>query len=546
MSLLKAISDLKSIANVDAKTPIVAKFEYEADRLGQQSLSIAGLYVDVSKQSWSQEGFEAALGLFETAGLNAAREKMWTGQAINVSEDRAVLHVALRDSDSENARLRGAEIASDVKTARDAMRSYANAIRAGEITGATGKPFRTILHIGIGGSDLGPRLVWQALAPLKPQIDIRFVANVDGSELAIATADLDPAETLVIAVSKTFTTQETLANFLGARDWIIKGLGEAAAAKHLAAVSAAPSKTSAYGIPEDRVFGFKDWVGGRYSLWSAVSLSVIIAGGYEVYERLLSGAHGMDQHFLTAPAAQNAPLLLAAAQVFNRIALDRPARAVIPYAHRLRRLAAFLQQLEMESNGKRTDGYGNHLPTKTCPIVFGDEGTNAQHAFFQMLHQSEDIVPLELIAVKSNPEAPLDMQQKLLSNVIAQGEAFMVGKSLETSEAECRSLGFDDEKTAIIAPQKVCPGNKPSTLVLLDALTPETLGALLALYEHKTFAEGIVMGLNSFDQWGVELGKTLATSVLKDITGPAIAAHDPSTTAAVEKVKQQGHGPCTC
>lgn len=537
MSLSEAFTTLKTQAAIDAKTPIVSHFEYEADRLGAQSLSVAGLYIDVSKQSWSDTGFQAALKLFETANLPAARDKMWTGQAINVSENRAVLHVALRDSDSENQRLRGTDITSDVKTARDAMKAYAEGIRAGEIVGATGKPFKTILHIGIGGSDLGPRLVWQALTPLKPQIDIRFVANVDGSELAINTADLDPAETLVIAVSKTFTTQETLANFLAARDWLIKGLGEEAASKHLAAVSAAPAKTSAYGIPEDRVFGFKDWVGGRYSLWSAVSLSVIIAAGYDVYERLLAGAYEMDQHFLTAPFEKNAPVLLAAAQVFNRIGLDRPSRAVIPYAHRLRRLAAFLQQLEMESNGKRTDGYGNLLPTKTCPVVFGDEGTNAQHAFFQMLHQSEDIVPLEVIAVKSNPEAPLDMQQKLLSNVIAQGEAFMVGKSLETAEAECQAAGFDAEKTAIIAPQKVCPGNKPSTLVLMEALTPETLGALLALYEHKTFAEGIVMGLNSFDQWGVELGKTLANAVLEDITGALTKPHDPSTTEAIARVK---------
>jgi len=537
MSLPDAFTTLRAQAAIDGKTPVVKHFEFEADRLGQQSLSVAGLYVDVSKQSWSDAGFQAALDLFAAADLPAARERMWTGQAINVSEDRAVLHVALRDSDDENLRLRGPDITADVKTARDAMKAYADGIRTGAITGATGKPFRTILHIGIGGSDLGPRLVWQALTPLKPQIDIRFVANVDGSELALNTADLDPEETLVIAVSKTFTTQETLANFLAARDWLIRGLGEEATSKHLAAVSAAPAKTSAYGIPEDRVFGFKDWVGGRYSLWSAVSLSVIIAAGYDVFERLLSGAYDMDQHFLTAPFEKNAPLLLAAAQVFNRIGLDRPSRAVIPYAHRLRRLAAFLQQLEMESNGKRTDGYGKLLPTKTCPVVFGDEGTNAQHAFFQMLHQSEDIVPLELIAVKSNPEAPLDMQQKLLSNVIAQGEAFMVGKSLETAEAECRALGFDEAKTAVIAPQKVCPGNKPSTLVLLDALTPETLGALLALYEHKTFAEGIVMGLNSFDQWGVELGKTLANAVLSDITGDAIKPHDPSTTAAIERVK---------
>ncbi|MFT4074969.1 MAG: glucose-6-phosphate isomerase [Asticcacaulis sp.] len=531
------LDTLKTQAAADANLKIVDQFTADSDRLSRMSLDVAGIFVDVSKQSWSKAGFEAAIAAVASSGIAEAREKMWTGKAINVSEDRAVLHVALRDNDAENQRLRGSEITSDVKTARDAMKAYADGIRSGAITGATGKAFKTIIHIGIGGSDLGPRLVWHGLTPLNPQIDIRFVANVDGSELALATAGLDPAETLVIAVSKTFTTQETLANFLAARDWLIKGLGEEGAKAHLAAVSAAPDKTGAYGIPADRVFGFKDWVGGRYSLWSAVSLSVIIAAGYDVYERLLAGAHEMDQHFLTAPLEKNAPVLLAAAQLYNRIGLNRPSRAVIPYIHRLRRLAAFLQQLEMESNGKRTSPTGERLDTQTCPVVFGDEGTNAQHAFFQMLHQSEDIVPLELIAAATNAEASTDMQQKLLSNVIAQGEAFMVGKSLETSEAECRKLGFDDAKTAQIAPQKVCPGNKPSTTVLLNELTPETLGALLALYEHKTFVEGIVMGLNSFDQWGVELGKTLGVNVLKDIQGSEIAAHDPSTTALIKRIK---------
>ena len=528
---------LKAQAAADANAVIVDQFKADPDRLARMSLDVAGLHIDVSKQGWTRAGFDAAIAAVENSGLAEARERMWTGKDINVSEGRAVLHVALRDTDAENLRLRGPEIARDVKSARDAMRDYAGAIRSGEITGATGERFKTLIHIGIGGSDLGPRLVFQALAPLQPQIDVRFVANVDGSELALALAGLDPAETLIIAVSKTFTTQETLANFLAARDWRVEGLGEAGARAHMAAVSAAPDKTGAYGVAPDRVFGFKDWVGGRYSLWSAVSLSVIVALGYDVYERLLDGARAMDRHVLTAPLERNAAVWLAAAQLYNRIGLDRPSRAVIPYVHRLRRLAAFLQQLEMESNGKRTSPTGALLDVKTCPVVFGDEGTNAQHAFFQMLHQSEDVIPLEFIAAARNAESSLDMQQKLLSNVIAQGEAFMVGKSLATSEAECRSLGFDDAKTAQIAPQKVCPGNKPSTLVLLNALTPESLGALLALYEHKTFVEGVVMGLNSFDQWGVELGKTLGVKVLKDIQGADIAPHDPSTTALIERVK---------
>lgn len=537
MTVTAALMTMKNQALSDVKVPIAAHFAAEPNRLEAMSLKVCGLNIDVSKQSWSLNGLKSALVTIESAGIADARAKMWSGAAINVSENRAVLHVALRDSDAENAKLRGPEITDDVKTARAAMKAYADGIRSGTIVGATGKPFKTIIHIGIGGSDLGPRLVYQGLCALSQGLEVRFVANVDGSELALALAGLDPAETLVITVSKTFTTQETLANYMAARDWLVAALGDEGAKAHMAAVSAAPAKTGAYGIPEDRVFGFKDWVGGRYSLWSAVSLSVIIALGYETYERLLKGAYDMDQHFMTAAPSQNAPMILAAAQLFNRIGLDRPTRAVIPYVHRLRRLAAFLQQLEMESNGKRTSPHGTLLSVSTCPVVFGDEGTNAQHAFFQMLHQSEDVVPLEFIAAVKNPESFGDMQAKLLSNVIAQGEAFMVGKPLSVAEAECQAAGMNAEMTAKIAPQKVCPGNKPSTLVLMDCLTPETLGALLALYEHKTFVEGIVMGLNSFDQWGVELGKTLGVKVLKDLQSPDIATHDPSTTAAIEQVK---------
>jgi glucose-6-phosphate isomerase len=537
MTFADALKSMTTQAYMDSHARIGDHFTSDPARLERMSLKVAGLYIDLSKQSWSRAGLDSALALVKASDIVTARQKMWEGAPINVSENRAVLHVALRDSDSENLRLRGPEITEDVRSARAAMKAYADDIRAGKIVGATGKTFKTLIHIGIGGSDLGPRLVYQGLAPLNPMIEVRFVANVDGSELAAALAGLDAEETLIITVSKTFTTQETLANFMAARAWLVAALGEEGAKSHMAAVSAVPNKTGAYGIPEARVFGFKDWVGGRYSLWSAVSLSLIIALGFDVYERLLAGAHTLDQHFLTAPLEANAPVLLAAAQLYNRIGLDRPSRAVIPYVHRLRRLAAFLQQLEMESNGKRTSPTGTTLATKTSPVVFGDEGTNAQHAFFQMLHQSEDIVPLELIACVKNPEAFGDMQAKLLSNVIAQGEAFMLGKSMAEAQGECQAAGMDAAQTAIIAPQKICPGNKPSTLVLMDALTPETLGALLALYEHKTFIEGIVMGLNSFDQWGVELGKTLGVKVLKDIQSDTIAPHDASTTAVIEMVK---------
>jgi glucose-6-phosphate isomerase len=401
------------------------------------------------------------------------------------------------------------------------MKAFAEGVQSGELKGGTGRPFKSILHIGIGGSDLGPRLMWDALRPLKPEIDLKFAANVDGTEFAVATANLDPAETLVVVVSKTFTTQETLANGEAARAWLAAALGEANVGAHLAAVSTALDQTSAFGIAPERVFGMWDWVGGRYSLWSAVSLAVATALGWEVFERLLSGAREMDAHFRTAPLEANAPALLALAQVFNRDGLDRRARSVVPYAHRLRRLPAFLQQLEMESNGKRVGRDGSPIGHGTAPVVFGGEGTNVQHAYFQQMHQGPDVVPMEFIAVAETDEASADMQAKLLANVIAQAEALMVGRNDPN-----------------LGPERAFPGNRPSTLILMDRLTPERLGALIALYEHKTFVEGAIWGINSFDQWGVELGKTLAARILPELEGGKPAAHDPSTTALIQRLKR--------
>lgn len=516
---------------------ILDQFAADPKRQDRMSLSVGAIYLDVAKQSWDRATFEALIHMAEQSPLSDARAKMWSGGAINQSENRAVLHVALRATDAENAVARGQALADEVAEGRAAMKAFADGVRSGAIRGSTGKPFSALVHIGIGGSDLGPRVLWDALRPARPDFDLRFVANVDGAELSLALAGLDPETTLVIGVSKTFGTQETLANLIKARDWLVNHLGEDAAGQHLAAVSAAPEKAAAYGIVADRVFSFRDWVGGRYSLWSAVSLSIAVALGYDVFQRLLDGAREMDQHFLLAPMDQNAPVLLALAQYHNRVLRDRPTRAVIPYVHRLRRLAAFLQQLEMESNGKSVSPDGQQVALPTCPVVFGDEGTNTQHAFFQMLHQGRDVVPVEFIAAVHNPEASADMQQKLLANMIAQSEAFMTGKSLETAQAELVAQGLSADTIAILAPQKVCPGNKPSTVLLLDALTPESLGALLALYEHKTFVEGILYGINSFDQWGVELGKTLANEVLRALEGQNLKAYDPSSAALITRCR---------
>ncbi|MDB5457715.1 MAG: Glucose-6-phosphate isomerase, partial [Caulobacter sp.] len=446
---------------------IVEMFAAEPERLDRLSLDIAGLHLDLSKQAWTLDGLDAALALARAADVEGARAQMLAGAPINTSEGRAVLHVALRAPADAVYAVDGVPVMPEVEAVRARMKAFSEAVRSGAIKGATGKPFKSILHIGIGGSDLGPRLLWDALRPVRPDIDLRFIANVDGAEFVLTTADLDPEQTLVIVVSKTFTTQETLTNASAARAWLAAALGEAGANQHLAAISTALDKTAAFGVADDRVFGFWDWVGGRYSLWSSVSLSVAVACGWEAFEGFLAGAAAMDAHFATAPLAANAPVLLALAQIFNRNGLDRRARSVVPYSHRLRRLASFLQQLEMESNGKSVTKAGQPVAHGTAAAVFGDEGTNVQHAYFQAMHQGTDIVPLEFIALADSDEGPAGMHAKLLSNVLAQAEALMVGRSEAEVRAELTAKGVAPDAIAVLAPQRTFAGNRPSTTVVL-------------------------------------------------------------------------------
>jgi glucose-6-phosphate isomerase len=515
---------------------IAELFAAEPDRLARTGISAAGLTLDLSKQSWTAEGMEACLGLAAAAGVETARARLFGGEAVNSSEDRAVLHPALRAGAGGRFSAKGEPVSEAVRAGRAKMKALADGVRAGDIRGATGKRFRAVVHIGIGGSDLGPRLVWEALKPVGPAIELRFAANVDPAEITAALAGLDPATTLVVAVSKTFTTQETLANAEAARAWLREALGEGANA-HFAAVSAAPDKAAAFGVEPERVFEFWDWVGGRFSIWSAVALSCAIALGWEAFEGFLAGAAAMDAHFVTAPLDRNAPVFLAMAQVWNRNGLARGARAVVPYAQRLRLLPAFLQQLEMESNGKRVRPDGRPVLRATAPVVFGDAGTNGQHAFFQLLHQGTDVIPVEFVAVAEASEGPAEMQKKLLANCLAQGEALLVGRTQGDVEAELKGKGMDAAGIAVLAPQRTFPGDRPSSLILLQRLTPETLGALIALYEHKTFVEGVIWGINSFDQWGVELGKSLATRILGELEGGPRLAHDPSTAALVARLR---------
>jgi len=512
-------------------------FAAEPGRLERLTLEAGPLSLDLSKQSWTAEGVEACLALAAAAGVETARARLFAGEAVNTSEDRAVMHPALRAESHSAYCAKGELVTPEVVRGRQRMWALAGAIRSGEVRGATGERFRTVLHIGIGGSDLGPRLVWEALKPLNPEIELRFAANVDPSEIAAAVAGLDPATTLVVAVSKTFTTQETLANAEFARDWLRAALGEGGARGHLVAVSAAPDKAEAFGVDPERVFAFWDWVGGRFSVWSAVGLSCAIALGWQDgFQAFLAGAAEMDAHFLKAPPERNAPVMLALAQVWNRNGLARGARAVVPYAQRLRLLPAFLQQLEMESNGKRVRADGRPVLRATAPVVFGDAGTNGQHAFFQLLHQGTDVIPVEFVAVAESDDGPAGMQKKLLANALAQAEALMIGRSQAEVVAELEARGTPAATVATLAPQRAFPGGRPSTLILMDRLTPRALGALLALYEHKTFVEGVIWEINSFDQWGVELGKALASRILPELEGGARGTHDPSTTALVGRL----------
>ena len=537
--LSQAWRALKDDAEAARSRSILALFDAEPDRLDRLTVEAAGLTLDLSKQPWSSAGVDAAIALARASNVEAKRAELFGGAAINTSEDRAVLHPALRAPIGAAFRAKGEPVSAEVDAVRAAIKAFADGVNSGAITGATGQPFTAIVHIGIGGSDLGPRLVWEALKPLKAPIALRFAANVDGSEIAAALEGLDPAQTLVTVVSKTFTTQETLANALAARAWLRAALGPAGDA-HLLAVSANPQAVADFGVGADRLFAFRDWVGGRYSIWSAVGLSCAIALGSETFEAFLAGAAAMDAHFLAAPLERNAPALLALAQLFNRNGLGRAARAVIPYSQRLRLLPSFLQQLEMESNGKQVSAAGRPVQGATAPVVFGEPGTNAQHAFFQMLHQGTDVVPVEFIGVARNGEGPEGAHAKLLSNLLAQAEALMIGRSEADVRVELAARGMAPAPADILAPQRAFPGNRPSSLIVMDELTPQSLGALIALYEHKTLVEGAIWGINSFDQWGVELGKALANRILPELQGGAPAQHDPSTTAWIARLRSWG------
>ncbi|MBV9058919.1 MAG: glucose-6-phosphate isomerase [Pseudonocardiales bacterium] len=511
-----------------------ALFDQDPDRARDLGFETCGMYVDFSKHLVTRTTMGLLLDLAEQCAVTQRRDAMFAGEEINISERRAVLHVALRAPRDAVIAVDGHNVVAEVHQVLDRMAEFTRRVRSGEWTGHTGRRIRTVINIGIGGSDLGPRMAYQALLPyVDPQLSARFVSNVDGADFVTATADLDPAETLFIVSSKSWHTLETLTNARAARAWILDAFGgdTTAVAKHFVAVSTNAQGVAEFGIDPQNMFGFWDWVGGRYSMDSAVGLSLMLTIGPDQFTELLAGFHDLDEHFRTTPAERNIPVLMALLEVWYNNFLGAQTQAVLPYSHYLEHLPAYLQQLEMESNGKHVTLVGQHVDYQTGQIIWGQPGTNGQHAFYQLLHQGTKLVPADLIGVVQPLSKLTDQHDLLLANVLAQAEALAFGRS----EDQLRQAGVPEEEI----PHRVCEGNRPTTTVLLDQLSPRRLGSLIALYEHKVFTEGVIWDIDSFDQWGVELGKILATTIIEELTAdePPRLAHDSSTNELIRRYR---------
>ena len=503
---------------------IAALFDADPGRAERCATEADGLVFDWSKTTIDARALALLLELARP--VPARREAMFSGQRINETEDRAVLHTALRDLAGE-VRVDGHDVMPELRRTHRRMCDFATALRAGRFTGQGG-PITDVINIGIGGSDLGPAMATRALAPFHDGPRLHFVSNVDGADIADTLRGLDPARTLVIVASKTFTTIETMTNAATARDWMASSVADPSA--QFVAVSSALDRTAQWGIPPERVFGFEDWVGGRYSVWGPIGLSLMIAIGPDDFDAFLGGGRDMDRHFRTAPLGANMPVLLGLVGIWHHQICGHPTRAVLPYDNRLGRLPAYLQQLEMESNGKRVTMDGRDLELPSGPVVWGEPGTNGQHAFYQLIHQGTQIVPCEFMLAARGHEPGLDHHHRLLvANCLAQAEALMRGRSLDEARALMQARGLSGAELERQARHRVFPGSRPSTMLIYPQLTPRVLGQIVALYEHRVFVEGTILGINSFDQWGVELGKELALSVAPLIEGGDAPGHDPST-----------------
>ena len=524
-----------------SNTTIQDLFKQEKNRFDDYSLTFNDqILVDFSKNNINQTTLSHLRQLAQECELDNAKEAMFTGEKINRTENRAVLHTALRNRANTPVLVDGKDVMPEVNAVLAKMKDFCQRIISGEWKGYTGKAITDVVNIGIGGSDLGPYMVTEALRPYKNHLNMHFVSNVDGTHIAETLKKVNPETTLFLVASKTFTTQETMTNAQSARDWLLKAAkNESAVAKHFAALSTNAKDVEKFGIDTNNMFEFWDWVGGRYSLWSAIGLSIALSIGFENFEALLSGAHEMDKHFRSAPIEKNIPTTLALVGLWNTNFLGAQTESILPYDQYLHRFAAYFQQGNMESNGKYVDRDGNIINNyQTGPIIWGEPGTNGQHAFYQLIHQGTTLIPCDFIAPAQTHNPLADHHNKLLSNFFAQTEALAFGKTKEEVEAEFIKAGKSLDDVKNIVPFKVFTGNKPTNSILVQKITPFTLGALIAMYEHKIFVQGVIFNIFSFDQWGVELGKQLANRILPELTdSEKVASHDSSTNGLINQFK---------
>ncbi|MES2265375.1 MAG: glucose-6-phosphate isomerase [Bacteroidota bacterium] len=514
-------------------------FETDNQRFEKFSLQFEDILLDYSKNRIDEQTLALLQQLARECGVNKAIEAMYSGEKINVTEDRPVLHIALRNRSNTPILVDGKDVMPDVNRVLDHMKEFSEAIISGSWTGYTGKAITDVVNIGIGGSDLGPVMVTEALKAYKNHLTMHFVSNVDGTHIVETLKEVDPETTLFLIASKTFTTQETMGNAHSARDWFIKsGAKDVDVAKHFAALSTNSEGVAKFGIDTKNMFEFWDWVGGRYSLWSAIGLSISLSIGFDNFAALLDGAHAMDNHFKDAPLEQNLPAILALIGVWHNNFFEAETEAILPYDQYMHRFAAYFQQGDMESNGKHVDRNGKHVDYQTGPVIWGEPGTNGQHAFYQLIHQGTKLIPCDFIAPAQSHNPLGEHHNMLLSNFFAQTEALMNGKSEEEVIAELKKAGKSDDEIEKIAPFKVFEGNRPTNSILVKKITPYTLGSLIAMYEHKIFVQGIIWNIYSFDQWGVELGKQLAGKILPELKGnEEITSHDSSTNGLINQYK---------
>ena len=532
-ALQKHFDEMKDVTIADL-------FAKDGDRFSKFSATFDDqMLVDYSKNRITEETLAKLQDLAKECDLAGAIKSMFSGEKINRTENRAVLHVALRNRSNTPILVDGKDVMPEVNAVLEKMKTFSQAIISGEWKGYTGKAITDVVNIGIGGSDLGPYMVTEALRPYKNHLNMHFVSNVDGTHIAEVLKKVNPETTLFLVASKTFTTQETMTNAHSARDWFLKAAGdEKHVAKHFAALSTNAKAVGEFGIDTANMFEFWDWVGGRYSLWSAIGLSIVLSIGFDNFVELLSGAHAMDKHFSTTPAEKTLPVLLALIGIWYNNFFGAETEAILPYDQYMHRFAAYFQQGNMESNGKYVDRNGNVVNYQTGPIIWGEPGTNGQHAFYQLIHQGTKMVPCDFIAPAITHNPLSDHHQKLLSNFFAQTEALAFGKSREVVEQEYRDQGKDPATLDYVVPFKVFEGNRPTNSILLREITPFSLGALIALYEHKIFTQGVILNIFTFDQWGVELGKQLANRILPELKDDKeISSHDSSTNGLINRYK---------